>query len=98
MTRLARDAHIWAPQSLRLTVESRKAEYAQRNAQRSRVGWEVSWAKPSKDPDIHTDMPLEEAERHLSQVVRTAIHHAVVSGESTVTIKVYRSKATYVRR
>ncbi len=62
-------------------------------AKASRVHWEIRWTVPEVLPPEAKvwDVSMAEAERRLGDLVRTAVHHAVVSGRSEITIRVNRS-------
>ena len=62
---------------------------------RSRVNWAITWAAPEIQPSEAKvwDVGIEEAERRLGEIARAAVHHAVVSGEATVTLHVRKARA-----
>lgn len=59
--------------------------------QKSRVDWVVEWIEPAQTGATGTSL-MQDAERRLSEIARQAVHHAVVSGSATITIKVVRGK------
>lgn len=59
---------------------------------KSRVNWTVEWAEPHAASMRNISIPMEEAERRLCEIARAAVHHAVVSGKSSITITVTRAK------